>query len=167
MNYINHSMQDHLALFKPVELLTQSSEKYPVGGSKALTDGLKGVNDYHFNWLGFEGTDLVALIDLGDEIEINSIESSFLQEIQSWVFLPLRVNYFASRDKKTFILLKSIKTEISPHQNGAIIEDYKAKFLPVYTRYIKVVGINMETCPAWHQGGGYPAWIFCDEIIVK
>ena len=94
LNYVNNSMQDHLALFKPVELLTQSSEKYSVGGALALTDGLKGVNDYHFNWLGFEGPDMEAIIDLGNETEIHSVETSFLQDIQSWVFLPLQGELF-------------------------------------------------------------------------
>jgi hypothetical protein len=167
LNYVKNSMQDHLALFKPVELLTESSEKYSVGGGAALTDGLKGVNDYHFNWLGFEGTNLEAIIDLGSEKEIHSIETSFLQDIQSWVFFPLQVNYFGSRDGVTYFILKSVKTVTPPHQNGTIIEDYKARFPGFYVRYVKVVGKNMGTCPSWHPGGGYPAWIFCDEVIVK
>jgi hypothetical protein len=167
LNYVRNSMQDHLALFKPVELLTKSSEKYSVGGAAALTDGLKGVNDYHFNWLGFEGPDLEAIIDLGNETEINSIETFFLQDIQSWVFLPLKVEYLVSSDKLNFFVVKSIKTEISQHQTGAFIKDYKAEFAPVKTRYVKIAGKNMKNCPAWHPGFGYPAWIFCDEIIVN
>ena len=54
--YARTSMQNHLALNTSVELLTESSPKYPVGGAAALTDGLKGISDYHFNWLGFSGT---------------------------------------------------------------------------------------------------------------
>jgi hypothetical protein len=167
LNYVKNSMQENLALFKPVELLTQSSEKYSVGGGAALTDGLKGVNDYHFNWLGFEGPDMEAIIDLGKEMEIHTIGTSFLQDIQSWVFCPLRVNYFGSRDGVTYFILKSVKTVTSPHHNGAVIENYKAMFPGFYVRYVKVVGKNMGTCPSWHPGGGYPAWIFCDEVIVK
>ncbi len=134
LNYVSNSMVDHLALFQPVELLKPPSDKYPVGGSKALTDGLKGVNDYHFNWLGFEGQDLVAIIDLGKEMEISSIESSFLTGCSIVGVSAFRVNYFASRIKDSYFLIKSIKTEISPHQNGAIIEDYKTKFPPVISR---------------------------------
>lgn len=167
LNYVNNSMQDNLALFKPVELQSKSSEKYAVGGAAALTDGLKGINDYHFNWLGFEGPDMEAIIDLGSEFEIHSIETSFLQDIQSWVFCPLRVIYFGSRDGITWFILTSIKTNTSPHQQGAVVEDYKALFQGFYVRYIKVVGKNMGTCPSWHPGGGHPAWIFCDEVVVK
>ncbi len=94
--YVNSSMQPHLALNKPVRLLTESSDKYPVGGAGAITNGLKGINDYHFNWLGFEGPDLVAIIDLEEEAEVRSIEADFLQEIKSWVFLPDEVQFYYS-----------------------------------------------------------------------
>ena len=167
LNFINKSFQDNLAIFKPAELLTQPSEKYPVGGSQALTDGLKGVNDYHFNWLGFEGPDLEAIIDLGIETEIHSIETSFLQDIQSWVFMPVEVNFFVSADKINFTLLKSMKPVTPQNQSNAIVEDFYAETDPVRARYIKVRGKNMETCPAWHPGYGYSSWIFCDEVIVR
>ncbi len=167
LHYISKSFQDNLALFKQVELKFPGSEKYPVGGGKSLTDGLKGVNDYHFNWLGFEGTDLEAVIDLGRESDIQTIETSFLQDIQSWVFLPVKVDYYYSSDKINFNLLRSIETDISQHQTGTIIKDYKAAPSPVKARFIKILGKNTGTCPPWHPGYGYPAWIFCDEVIIK
>jgi hypothetical protein len=108
-----------------------------------------------------------AIIDLGKELKIQSIETSFLQDIQSWVFCPLQVNYFGSSDGVTYFILKSLKTNTSPHQIGAVVEDYKAMFPGYYVRFVKVVGKNMGTCPTWHPGGGSPAWIFCDEIMVK
>jgi len=160
-------MTENLAFEKNVILTTGFSSKYPVGGASALTDGLMGVNDYHFNWLGFEGPDMVAVVDLGEPIEIRSIETSFLQDIQSWVFLPMEVSYSGSNDNQNFTLIKSLKTQNSPHQSEAFIENYKAEFPPMKSRYVKVVGKNMGTCPSWHPGYGYPAWIFCDEMVMK
>jgi len=58
------SMQDHLALNRPVEVLTTWSEKYPANGIATFTDGLKGVEDWTCNWLGFEGHDMTVVIDL-------------------------------------------------------------------------------------------------------
>jgi len=167
LNYVSKSFQDNLAIFKPVELLTQPSEKYVVGGAKALTDGLKGVNDYHFNWLGFEGPDLEAIIDLGKEMDIHFIETSFLQDIQSWVLMPVEVNFFVSTDKINFTQLKSLKPITPQNQSNAIVEDFYAETDPVRARYIKVCGENMGTCPTWHPGYGYSSWIFCDEVIVR
>ena len=97
--------------------MTEASEKYPVGGGAALTDGLKGINDYHFNWLGFEGPDMIAIIDLEEEKEIQSIETDFLQEIKSWVFLPEEVQYYSSIDAENFELIGSIR-KYNPGKQG-------------------------------------------------
>jgi hexosaminidase len=167
LNYVNRSTQQNMALGKPVMLTTEFSEKYPVGGNKALTDGLKGVNDYHFNWLGFEGPDMIAIVDLGEPKDIRSIQTSFLQDIQSWVFMPVEVSYFGSNDNIKFTLIRSLHAKISGHQQGVVIEDFKADFEPIKDRYIKVVAKNIGTCPPWHPGYGSPAWIFCDEILLR
>lgn len=165
--YVNSSMQNHLALNKPVSLLTESSEKYPVGGANALTNGLKGINDYHFNWLGFEGPDLIAIIDLEEEKDIRSIEADFLQEIKSWVFLPDEVQYYYSVDGDNFTLAGSVINSIPENRESTFIETFKSEFAPVNARYIKVIAKNKGLCPDWHPGATYPAWIFCDEVMVK
>ncbi len=53
MQQLKVSIKWNLAFGKPVKLNTSYSEKYPVGGAQALTNGLHGPNDYHCNWLGF------------------------------------------------------------------------------------------------------------------
>lgn len=164
--YVNSSMQAHLALNKPVTLLTESSEKYPVGGANALTNGLKGINDYHFNWLGFEGPDLVAIIDLEEKKEIQSIEADFLQEIKSWVFLPDEIQFYYSSDNEDYVLAGSIQNSIPENRESTFIETFKLEFDPVEARYIKIIAKNKGICPDWHPGATYPAWIFCDEVMV-
>ena len=164
--YVKSSMQNHLALNKPVTLFTESSEKYPVGGAKALTDGLKGINDYHFNWLGFEGPDMVAVIDLEEIRKIKSMETDFLQEVKSWVFLPDEVLYYYSTDGSDFKQAGSVKNSVPEDRESTFVTTFKKEFDPVEARYIKVVARNKGTCPGWHPGAGYPAWIFCDEVIV-
>ncbi|MCF8368025.1 MAG: DUF4838 domain-containing protein [Bacteroidales bacterium] len=164
--YARTSMQKHLALNKPTQLLTESSQKYPVGGAGALTDGLKGVNDYHFNWLGFEGPDMIAVIDLESEIEIHSIEVDFFQEIKSWVFLPDKVEIYFSNTNEDFKLTGIIKNDVHEKKDGTFIKTYKNEFDKVKTRYIKIIAINQGICPDWHPGAGYPSWIFCDEVVV-
>lgn len=164
--YARTSMQNHKALNKPVELFTESSPKYPVGGGSALTDGLIGINDYHFNWLGFEGPDMEAVIDLETETEISSVKMEFLQEIKSWVFLPEKVDVFSSLDGKEFTLLGTIINVIDEKQAGTFTRGFKLDLDTVQTRYIKAVAKNKGICPDWHPGATYPAWIFCDEVMV-
>jgi hypothetical protein len=38
---------------------------------------------------------------------------------------------------------------------------------PLQSRFIKVKAINYGTLPEWHQGAGYKAFIFVDEIMVE
>ncbi len=165
--FVNNSMQNHLALNKLVTLLTEFSPKYDVGGAKALTDGLKGVNDYHFNWLGFEGNDMIAVIDLKNVEKIHSIETGFLQENYSWIFLPRQVDFFVSVDGKNFKKVKTVKNTIPDKKEGVFIEPFNAGFPPVEARFVKVYARSIKTCPQWHPGAGNPSWIFCDEVVVK
>ena len=51
---------------RPVTLTHPFSDRYPAGGPNALADGLKGSRDFKDGfWQGYEGTDLEAIIDLG------------------------------------------------------------------------------------------------------
>jgi len=47
-----------------LKLKTKYSDTYPVGGVQALNDQLFGSLDYHHNWLGFQGEDMIVEIDL-------------------------------------------------------------------------------------------------------
>lgn len=165
--YATTSMESHLAMNKPVSLESDASPKYPVGEGSALTDGLKGINDYHFNWLGFEGPDMVAVIDLEERTEFSKVEVGFLQEIKSWVFLPEQLDIYTSEDGHDFKHIGTIPNEIDEKKNGTFTKSFNAEIDSVNARYIKVVAKNKGICPMWHPGAGNPAWIFCDEITIK
>ena len=34
------------------------------------------------------------------------------------------------------------------------------------SRYIRVIGMNLNKCPDYHPGAGGPCWVFADEIII-
>jgi hypothetical protein len=161
------SMETHKALFKPVMLSIPASQKYPAGGAAALTNGMKGLNDYHMNWLGFEGSDMEAVIDLGRVDEVREIHTDFLQAVISWVFLPVRVEYCLSEDGEIWITAAELKNSVDERTDGMFIHPFHAKFKPVRARFIKVIAENMKVCPDWHKGAGGPSWIFADEIIVR
>ncbi len=164
--FFDGSTKTHLALSKPVTLTQLASPKYHDGDQSALTDGYKGWDDYHTHWLGFEGDDMEATIDLGSEQTVSAINSDFLQDINSWVFMPLSVTFLVSVDGQRFRTVGQVDNTTPPDQWGAIIAPYNVKFEPSKVRYIRVKAVNMKTCPAWHKGSGGPAWIFIDEISV-
>jgi hypothetical protein len=161
------SMQDHLALFKPVRLTVPASPKYPAGGPAALTNGLRGLEDYHCHWLGYEGENMEAVIDLGTVKTVRSIKASFLQTIIAWVWLPVRVEYAVSEDGTGFRTVSVLDNPVSGRRADDFIHSFGSGFDPVKARYIRVRAENRKICPDWHKGHGGPAWIFCDEVVVQ
>ena len=164
--FVEKSAKPHLALGKDVKLLTKATDKYPVGGAKALADGLRGVDDYHFNWLGFEGDDLIAIIDLGSPVMATSVTANFLQDQNSWIFLPTDFEVAISNNGKQFITVGKKQNKITNEQEIKI-KPFNISFYPKEVRYLKITAKNIKTCPGWHPGAGFPAWIFCDELIVE
>lgn len=164
--YLDESVKSHLALFKTVALARPASPKYHRGEKEALTDGLKGWDDYHMHWLGFEGEDMEATIDLGSVVKISSIKTDFLQDINSWVFMPLSVAFSVSKDGKTWRRVGMVENSTPEDKWGGIIAPYDVTFEPTKVRYVKVEANSREICPVWHKGAGGKAWIFIDEISV-
>ena len=160
-------MKKHRALFKPVTLKIPASKKYHDGDRSALTDGLKGSSDYHMNWLGWEGEDMDAVVDLRKAAKVKSIKVDFLQDINSWVFMPLSVEFAVSSDGKDFTPVGFVRNDVPERQAGSFTHTYAADFKSIWTRYIRVKAANMKTCPLWHKGAGGLAWIFADEIVVE
>ena len=165
--FLERNMPDHLALFKPVELRTNFNPKYEAGGAAALTNGLKGLEDFNCNWLGFEGEDLEAVIDLGEMMTVHKISTDFLQDNYSWVFLPLEVEYLISTDGINFKTVANIRNKTPDTKPGKFFEAFEAEFEGTQAQFIRVKATNMKTCPDWHTGKGGKSWIFADEVIIR
>jgi hypothetical protein len=166
-HYILKTSNRHLGINKDVSLLTTASLKYEAGGAKALTDGIRGIDDYHFNWLGFEGEHLEAIIDLGEETEIREISADFLQDIQAWVFLPKSLTAFYSPDGEEFTKIGIVSNITPENKSGAFIQTFSIPADGMKTRYVKVRAEALISCPAWHIGSGKNSWIFVDEIVIR
>ena len=166
-NHIAKSVGVNLAADKPVSCSTKWSNVYNVGGPKALTDGKLGAMNYNFNWLGFNGDDMDAVIDLESVQIISEVSADFLLYPLSWIFVPKKVCCYLSLDGRTWH-----KAGQSDYVNGEKLTEYKIvnfKFatLGQKARYVRLVAESLKVNPEWHRGVGQPCWIFCDEIIVR
>ncbi|MFA4864822.1 MAG: discoidin domain-containing protein, partial [Bacteroidales bacterium] len=121
----------------------------------------------HFNWLGFEGEDLEAIIDLGKETVIREISVDFLQDVQSWVFLPKQFTASYSTDGEQFTEIGTVENITPDNKTGAFIKTFTIPAENIKARYIKVKAESLKICPGWHIGSGKKSWIFTDEIVVK
>lgn len=167
MDFFDNGYMNHSALGKTVELLIPHSEKYPVGGPRALTDGLKGTTDFHCNWMGFEGCSMEAVVDLGEARPVHGISTDFVQDLMVWIFLPHEVEFLTSIDGQQFTSLGKITRKNDEKRKGAFIETFKSEIPVPEARYIKVKTKNYKKCPGWHKGAGGLSWIFIDEIVVN
>lgn len=155
------------ALGMKVALLT-SPKKYANEDPQTLTDGALGGNGFYANWLGFEGENMIAVIDLGEEKEISSISTNFLQVTNHVVFFPVSVHYSVSVDGKEYQSLIELKNEEELHPKSKVndIRSYSYEGEVVKTRYVKVEATSMQVAPFWHHASGLPSWIFADEVII-
>ena len=158
----------HLARGARVTLATPFSQSYPGQGPGGLTDGIRCVTDFKRDcWHAYEGDDLEAVIDLGALRGVEQVQATFLRNIGSWIFLPVRVEVAVSADGNTFT---TVGTHASPppaedDPNG--IDEVSFRFDPVQARYVRLRALSQGTCPDWHSGAGGKAWLFVDEVVVR
>jgi hexosaminidase len=128
---------------------------------------LKGLDDYHLNWLGFEGEDMEATIDLGSVQSVKKVGTDFLQDINAWIFLPTTVEFSVSEDGQRFVPVAALPNTVSQERKGVWSVPFIAQFEPTQTRYVRVKAHSLKKCPDWHKGAGGLCWIFADEIVVE
>lgn len=165
---MSRAKEDNIAVGTKVKLL-QPPLKYADEDPQVLTDGAFGGSSFFANWLGFEGNDLEAVIELDIDKKISQISCDFLQVVNHVVFFPTDLRYYYSMDGDDFILLGKVDNKEPLTKKSKIndIQGFKIEFSPVQARYIKVLANNMGTAPMWHHAAGMPCWIFADEIMVR
>ncbi len=153
---------------RKVTLLTPYSKQYTGGGDNALINSLRGGTNFKTgNWQGYHGNNLDAVIDLGKEQWISQMGTGFLQDENSWIFMPLKVSFEISMDGKTYQKAGTVNNWVDPYAQGGIVKDFVLKNVNKNARYIHVVAKNRAVCPKDHKGYPNPCWLFTDEFWVK
>ena len=162
------AMQPNKAKGKGVTLLTKP-KKYANEDPQVLTDGALGGNGFYANWLGFEGNDLEAVVDLGEIQQVNTVSMAFLQVTNHVVFFPTQVTYYGSKDNQSFTALGTVanKHPLTKKSKVNHIQYFGVDDLGREFRYLKIKAKNMGTPPYWHHAAGTPSWIFADEILMN
>jgi len=162
------SFERHAGLGRKLVLGSACSPHYKAGGDQALADGIRGsAADWDTGWQGFEGTDLVATLDLGRVTAIRRLACGFLQHASIAIFLPDLVEFSVSRDGKTFSPAGTVIPRLSRKRPDIIMKEIEVALDRTSARYIRVRARNAGPCPAGHPLAGLSSWIFADEIIVE
>lgn len=151
-----------------LRLLSRYSSQYTGGGDFALIDGIRGTTNWSGGgWQGYQGRDLVAVVDLGSVQSVSKLGLGVLQDAGSWIWMPRRVEFELSSDSQNFTPVLSIANDVPDNSMGAVNKDF-VRTIPVQqARYVRVRAVNFGKIPSWHPGSGGDAWIFADEIIIQ
>lgn len=151
---------------KPITLKCQPNPEYTYQGASVLTDGLYGSSNYKTGrWLGFQGCDIEATIDLQHPEKISCVAFNTNVVKGDWIMRPKAVRISLSNDGKNFqdVLSQTI-SELTPTDKDRIYPQ-AFHFNAQKTRYVKII-LKNGNLPSWHSGAGYPAFIFIDEINI-
>jgi len=150
---------------KTIELSKKPAKKYIANGPETLIDGKHGTSNLYEKWLGYEGDDLEAIIDLQKENTIHQIQIGYLESQKDWIFAPAAVECTISIDNKTYKPIQD-KNLLNTRSDQSAVKELILDFSPEFARYVKIKIHNLGTCPDWHKGAGGRAWLFVDEITI-
>jgi hypothetical protein len=145
----------HAALGRPVTLASPPGGGYTAPGVQGLTDGFVGRSPDFLNltWLGVEGRNFDATIDLGRELDIREAGAHFLQSVPVGIRIPARVDVLVSSDGKEFRTVGAVNH--TPDERPAYRRTLSVQLKGVTGRFVRVVG---------HNPG---SWLFADEVFVN
>jgi hexosaminidase len=145
-------------------LKVQPDPSYGEGKAEKLVDGIRGNPAiFGMDWLGFRGTDLDVVIDLGKEQSITNIRIAFFDAEVSWIHLPREINVLVSSDGRSYQPVVIASAE----QIRESSQDFSMSLQGSPARYIRVVAFNHGQIGIGRPGEGHGAWLFVDEIVVE
>lgn len=163
----SESVKVNKSTFKPTKLLTKPAGGYEFSGAGMLVDGLFGANTNYKTgkWIGFQGNDLIAVIDMQEPTEISSLSINNAVITGDWIFDTSEIIIEASDDDSNYNIIKTESFD-SDKDHRAEISEHKVEFEPVTAQYFKVT-VKTSVMPDWHPGKGRKAFIFVDEIVLN
>ena len=175
--YVKHSNENSTSVSaqffkKPnnfaIDIKSEYHPQYHAGGADALLDGINGNENWRKGeWQGYQGQDFECVIDLKTAREIGYLNSNYLQDTRAWIVMPTKVAYYISEDNINFTNVGTVQNTIDPKEYETVIKSFELKFKSQKVRYVKVIAENFGILPEWHQGAGFDAYIFIDEITIK
>jgi hexosaminidase len=157
----------HAAAGKKLTLQNLPASQYEASGTQALIDGVLGGNSFRDGtWQGLWGKDMTGTIDLEENRNIHSIQTTWYHYGDAWIFPPEWVSVEHSADGESWsepLFVKATYDKKSAAEGSVKL----ALKLEVKVRFLRITAKNSGPCPDWHKAAGEPTWLFCDEWVVE
>ena len=158
----------HLGLGKLIELKKKPNWKYGPETNAGLFDGIRGAENYgDGKWIGFQGKDLIAEIDLLDAEEINQISFGYFNHAKAWILPPKSVSLYVSSDGKSYKEYFQQELNLDKQNETDHLDSYSIQLKGESFRYLKLLIENYKKLPADHVSAGNNSWLFVDEIVIE
>lgn len=156
----------NLATARPVTLLQPSCDRYTFDGAQMLVDGLEGDNVFGSGrWIGFENSDLVAVVDLGERKTFASVSLGVCVKTADGVFDARRITVSVSDDGRRYRVVADREYPQADRETMQVSRHFLS-FPETVARYVKVKAESEKTVPSWSWLAGSRAFLFCDEIKI-
>ena len=143
------------------------AQNYPGDGAFTLVNGVwneKGLSRSS-EFLGFNGGDCEATIDLGSMVQIANVKAHVFEQTESWIWRPKYLKVMISKDDKTYTeigMTDILQFNDATNRNGVMTVQKKTA-----ARYIKIKLGNYGSIPDGNPGAANKPWLFVDEIEVN
>jgi hexosaminidase len=150
---------------RAVSLSEAPAGKYNTGGSFTLVDGIvPAKTEEGSRWLGWQGGDMDAVIDLGKSQPLTAVSVTIADEPGSWIYAPASVTVSVSDDGKHFRLVKRQPVQEDP---ASQVRTLVIPLNGATGRYVEVKARGAGVIPQDKPGGGSESWLFVGEIAVR
>lgn len=153
---------------KEIKLKYAPANNWKFEGAKMLVDGSLGNSNYtDGTWLGFHGTDVDAIVDLGVIDKISSVQVGTYHRIDNRIFGITEFLVYTSNDGIDYT--EQVRQEYPILEKESIIgrNDLKLEFAPIEARFVHIVLSKTNRIPDWHISTGDIPLLFVDEIIIE
>ncbi len=155
----------HRAAGKSIVLEEKPSPKYFQGDATVLINGIEAPIQRYGGpeWIGFDGTDLHAVIDLGRADSLKLVKIQFFHNPGSWIHRPKQLEIRVSQDGQHY------ETPVK-YQVNTTDSKYIQSSIPVpnsFGRFIKISIENHGIIENDLPGAGHKAWLFVGEIEIQ
>ena len=141
----------------PVTYITKPSDRYN-SGDLTLVDGQFGARPWKgHEWIGFDTSVVVIEIDLLKKQKIDSLQISFLNDENSWIHLPVAIEFENSKTNLGFGFT----------QYPCFVNEKQVVFIGKKMRKFRITIKTLDKIPLGMPGEGNQPWLFIDEISIK
>jgi len=158
----------HSALAVGVELHQTPLSDHGVAAAATLVDGVRGSTSHlDGRWIGFEGHEIEAILDLGYTTPIHELRVGSLSISEARIFPPLSVTFSISQDGVVFEELHATVANTTSEDAVGRIVEFQSNVDGRSGRFVKMAAVCATVCPDEHPSAGMPVRVFLDEIIVE